>query len=388
MKPRLKDREQTPIASVSPNPPVETPSDGWVKSWDRFWFAPADPIGLGFVRVIGGLLILYVHFSYTFDLLSYVGGDRAWVDQRAAEYLRKESEVWVPGFNWTDPHTLHNKGTYMWSVFYHVSEPAWIYTIHFALLGVMVLFTIGLWTRITTVLTWMACLCYIQRTQTLLFGQDTMMMLLLFYLMIGPGGATLSVDRWLEIWRARKRFGPGYTPPVQPSVSANVALRCMQVNFCIIYLAAGTSKMLGPRWWSGTALWYCFANYSFAPMNVGLYSDMLVFLCQHRWLWELVMSGSAAFTLALELGFPFLVWYKHLRWFMVIGAVLLHTGIGLVMGLVTFSMFMLCLLVAFIPPEAIRHLLTGMAQSFKGPWQDKSGKQQKPGKLALAMSRR
>ena len=71
--------------------------------------------------------------------------------------------------------------------------------------------------------------------------------------MIGPCGATLSVDRLLEIWRARKRYGPNYLPPVQPSVVANVALRGMQVHFCIIYLAAGTSKLLGPRWWNGTA---------------------------------------------------------------------------------------------------------------------------------------
>jgi hypothetical protein len=67
------------------------------------------------------------------------------------------------------------------------------------------------------------------------------------------------------------------------------------------------------------------------------------------------------FTLCLEIGFPFLVWYRPLRWLMVIGAVLLHTGIALFMGLTGFSLMMLALLVAFIPPSTVRQLL-GLAQ--------------------------
>jgi hypothetical protein len=45
----------------------------------------------------------------------------------------------------------------------------------------------------------------------------------------------------------------------------------------------------------------------------------------------------------------------------VIGAVLLHTGIALFMGLVGFSLMMLALLVSFIPPSTVRQLL-GLAE--------------------------
>jgi len=100
-------------------------------------------------------------------------------------------------------------------------------------------------------------------------------------------------------------------------------------------------------------------------MRVPLYMDFLTFLCQHRWLWECFMSGGAAFTLFIELGFPFLVWIKETRWLMLTGAVLLHTGIGLFMGLVTFSLMMLCLVLAFVPPEASRMLLNRIAENFK-----------------------
>ena len=48
---------------------------------------------------------------------------------------------------------------------------------------------------VTSVLTWIAAVGYIHRTQQILFGMDTMMNILLIYLMIGNSGAALSVDR-------------------------------------------------------------------------------------------------------------------------------------------------------------------------------------------------
>jgi hypothetical protein len=134
-------------------------------------------------------------------------------------------------------------------------------------------------------------------------------------------------------------------------------LRLMQIHFCIIYLASGTSKLQGMAWWNGTALWNVVANYEFAPLHLAVYSDFIHFLSQHRWLWEILLEGGVVFTLLLELGFPFLVWNRRLRPYMVAGAVLLHTGIGVIMGLGTFSLCMLCLLLAFVPGEAIRRAL-------------------------------
>ena len=51
------------------------------------------------------------------------------------------------------------------------------------------------------------------------------------------------------------------------SVSANFALRLLQIHVCIIYAAAGLSKLPGAKWWDGTAIWYTIANFEFAPMQ-------------------------------------------------------------------------------------------------------------------------
>jgi hypothetical protein len=345
-----------------------------VQGWSRFWFRPADPTTLGLVRILCGLALLYVHLAYIPDLFEFFGRD-AWFDLRAANELRHEMPWIPPPDDWglanfkalpddpleqarltqhaqrwgIDPHMIYDEGNYGWSLWYHLTDPSWMVIVHTAVLGIFVLFTIGYQTRIVSVLAWLAAMCYVQRSPVSLFGQDAMMMILLLYLMIGPSGAALSLDRWL----ARRR---GEAIPA-PSTSANLAVRLMQVHFCIIYMMAGLSKLLGGTWWSGTAVWWTLANYEFAPLRLPIYYESLRWLTQHRLVWEIAMSAGVFGTLALEISFPYLVWKRELRWLMVLGSVMLHTFIAVFMGLVTFGLLMVALALSFVPPEAVHRLL-------------------------------
>jgi hypothetical protein len=349
-----------------PERPSQSPGQAlgrFVRGWDRFWFSPADPTTLGLIRLCTGLVLLYIQFSYSFGLLSYVSPDRGWMDERVIRYFRYEGpEMIESSEGW--PATVAGpsmeevgRGSYRWSIYFHLRDPRAIWAAHIGITLVMLLFTIGLWTRVTSVLAWAGSLCYIHRCATQLFGMDTMSTILLTYLMIGPSGAALSVDSWL-----RRRRDPS---PPRPQVSANLAIRLMQVHFCFIYAASGLTKLQGATWWNGTALWLCLANYNFAPLDWGPYQAVLEFLCRHRVLWELVMTGSAVFTLVLEVGLPFLVWVPRLRWICVTGAVMLHTGIGVSMGLISFSLTMIVLVCSFIPPEAVKEMLARLDKLFR-----------------------
>jgi hypothetical protein len=158
----------------------------------------------------------------------------------------------------------------------------------------------------------------------------------------------------------------------------------------MIYLAAGTSKMLGSAWWNGTAPYLCMANASFAPMRTYLYEQFLVWLCKSRMAFEVFMNFSTLFTLFTELSFTFLVWNKRWRWFMVSCSVLLHLGIGLSMGLVTFSLFMMTMVLVFVPPEVLRAMLDQAAEKGRGLFQRPRGRSARPtspvGELALTQS--
>src|SRR5262249_24118107 len=133
-------------------------------------------------------------------------------------------------------------------------------------------------------------------------------------------------------------------------------------HFCFIYAASGLSKLQGSLWWNCSALWYTLVNPEFSPVGWARYIDLMSFLTGYRWLWEIVFEGITFFTLALEISFPLLVWSRSWRWLMIAGAVLLHTGISLAMGLASFGLIMLSMLLASLPPEEVHVLLRTLAE--------------------------
>jgi hypothetical protein len=80
-------------------------------------------------------------------------------------------------------------------------------------------------------------------------------------------------------------------------------------------------------------------------------------------LWSLIMTGGVVFTLVVEGSFAFLVWIPRMRWLCILGSLLLHTGIGPLMNLTTFSMMMMCMVLAFAPPELFRAWLESWRRS-------------------------
>jgi hypothetical protein len=362
----------------------------WLERWNVFWFAPADPTPLGLLRICCGVVVLCVHLLYTPDLFDYFGKD-AWLDAQAMKELRTEYPFPGPPSGWDEQAALRNlppikpgspeaeyyqkwgldpraapvKGYHIWSIWFHVTDRTWMAVVHGGALVIFLLFLVGFCSRITSVLAWLAALSYIHRAPNVLFGADTVMNVALFYLMLGPSGAALSVDRLLQRWWLARQ-GKAQAPP-QPSAGANFVLRLFQIHFCFIYAASGLSKLQGSLWWNGSALWYTVVNPEFAPVGWARYLDLLTFLTGHRWLWETVFEGITFFTLALEISFPLLVWSRSWRWLVIAGAVLLHTGISLTMGLATFGLLMLSMLLAFIPAEEVHVLLRTLAG-----WRDRA----------------
>jgi hypothetical protein len=254
-----------------------------------------------------------------------------------------------------DPRICYSRGTPAWSLFMHVTDPRWMAWVHGAFLLVTVMFTLGLGTRVTAALTWFASLNYIHRNVQIMFGADTMINILLLYLMIGPSGAALSLDRLiLRWWRGADRP----LPPPAPRVSANVAIRLLQIHVCIIYLMAGLAKLQGAAWWNGNALWGVLGNYEFAPMQFALYNDLMRFICRNSLLLDILCVGGCYFTLFFEIGYAFLIWLPRTRWLYLGAAILLHGGIGMFMGLKTFAMLMLVLNMSFLRPEEVHWLLS------------------------------
>jgi hypothetical protein len=364
--------------------------------WLGFWFKPTDLTTLGAMRICAGLLFTYILLVYAYDLQALLG-KHAWVDDEMMRQLRYEQPVWMETSSWYEDRNLpmpddarereelnryyqkwemdkrlaFTMGMPTWSIWYHVTDPTWMAVTHGLIMLATLLFTVGLCTRVMGVVVWVASVSYVNRATTSFFGMDTMMNLLLIYLMIaslfGAAGGALSVDRLLVRWWARRAGGrkADVGPSPLAAVAGNFATRLIQINFCIIYIASGLSKLQGSSWWNGKALWGVMANPEFNPMDFGPYMWFLTFLCQHRWLWEIYMHMGIVFTLGMEISFTYLIWLPRWRWIMIIGAVMLHTGIALVMGLVGFSLSMLVMLLAFVPPETMRRLADAIKEQLR-----------------------
>jgi hypothetical protein len=291
------------------------------RAWERFWFTPADPAAFCLIRLLAGLMLFYTHLVWTLDLEAFFG-PTPWVSPSVVEP--------PPGFTRFAPSYL-----------YYVQSPSALWTLHVAALVVLAMFAAGLFSRTTSVLAFLITVSYANRVPPALFGLDVINAMLALYLMIGPSGACYSLDRLI----ARRRAG-GSLPPPQPSVSANIAVRLIQLHMCIVYLFAGLSKLLGGSWWDGTAMWRSIANLEYQSIDM-------------TWLaaWPLTLNFLTHLTIAWEVSYAALVWPRLTRPIVLALAIPLHLGIACFLGMITFGLVMLIGNLAFVSPAIVRAIL-------------------------------
>jgi hypothetical protein len=290
--------------------------------WDRFWFTPAQPHALALIRILGGAMLLYTHAVWTLDLDEFVGR-HSWLTAETVALINRGPD----GRN------------FAWSHLYWIDSPAVLWTLHVTGLVVFAMLTVGLFTRVSAVLAWAIALAYCNRLTGTLFGLDQINVFIATYLMLGNSGGAWSVDRWL----ARRR---GQETPVRATIGTNIAIRCLQLHMCVIYLFGGIGKMRGEMWWDGSALWFAFASLEYQSMD-------MTWMVKQRWLLALLTHA----TVFWETFYCFFVWPKLTRPVCLVMAVLVHLGIAMCLGMKTFGLAMIIGNIAFVYPETIRDVV-------------------------------
>ncbi len=287
--------------------------------WNRFWFTPSDPATLSAIRIMAGAMLFYTHLVWSIGLEDFFL-PTGWVSADAASAAQP------------DP--------YAWSYFWWISSPGTLWAVHIAALVVFFLLTVGLFSRTMSVLSFFAAVSYVNRVPGAQFGLDQINLMLSMYLMVGPCGDRYSLDRLLA-----DREG-GSRPPVLPSISANIAIRLIQLHMCVIYFFAGLSKLQGETWWRGDAFWGAVANMEYQSWDL-------------TWLagWPLLVAVLTHVTVFWELSFCALVWPAKLRPAILAVAVPLHLGIAFGMGMITFGLIMLVGCFSFVSPSLVRMMI-------------------------------
>jgi len=312
------------------------------EAWNEFWFSPADTATLAVIRICTGLILLYVYGSVTLNVLTYIGPE-AWIDDQSfAEVASAVDSNFEEQQRDPEPQ-------YKLSVWSFLRHPTLVIIFHYYFLAAIVCLTAGLFTRVSNAVVWIGHLSFLHRS-TLTYGIDAILAMLLLYLLLAPTGRDYSLDRILSrYWRKRSKL----PAPAEAATSwaANLSLRAIQVHMCVIYACSGLSKLQGESWWNGSAIWQVMMIDNLSPLDLrwlGYLDD--------RWI-SVICAVGVLITLLVEIGFPFLIWNRSMRPVMLAGVLILHCGIGLVMGLGAFSAAMLTGCLAFVSPAGMRWFL-------------------------------
>jgi predicted DCC family thiol-disulfide oxidoreductase YuxK len=309
------------------------------RAWNGFFFTPADPTALGLIRVLVGLLLFWNLGVYGLDLHGFFG-TQGWADPEIVRLFRGEQAPYAWSFWLLVPDSL--------------LRATWA-----ACMGVLAFFTLGLFSRTTAVLAWAIVVSTVRRSPVTVFGFDQIVSMLALYLAAtGASGQAVSLDRFLarvRLARAltvrRRGDGRWIVPPGAPTatVSANIALRLIQLHLVLIYGMAGLAKLQGQAWWSGMAIWGTLAAGEFSLLDFTWMAALPYFLN--------VLTHAA---LALELTYGVLIWVRVLRPLVIAAAVALHVGIALsAPGLIEFGLAMIAANLAFVAGRWLRSLIAG-----------------------------
>jgi hypothetical protein len=339
-----------------------------------FWFRPADPVALSVLRVLGGLVFLAWLLPFAGEPEAWFGL-RGWFDAQAYRETARLSEL--------PPHLFG------WSALYASADPLWVGSVYWVSITVMVLFTLGVATRVTGVLTWVAVVSFTANPATA-SDAEPLLQMLAFYLMLGHLllGLRTSGQSWTarllgpkELWQFR-RFRTGAAAQLPVSVAANLAVRLFQVHFALAMMATGLHKLQAAEWWSGLAPWY----YLHPPFHTTL-ADVQAYNPTDADGLLMAFSLASYLTLAWQIGFPAIAFRPSLRPVLLGGAVCgwVMTGLLLNMPIVGPLVMVACL--SYVAPAGWRRFggrlgrMLGIRKSLRqplpetapAPWRTKRG---------------
>jgi hypothetical protein len=270
--------------------------------WLEFWFKPSDVIGLHTLRVIAGVLFLIWLLPFAFHVEALFGLS-GWFDRQAYADAARVPDGPSQSIGWS---VLYLFG----------ANSVWLYTAYAASIVVLVLFTLGIGTRLTAPLTWVVVASF-SVNPAIAYEADMLLVVLSFYLAVGylllhlrqPGQTRVATflgarNTWL-FSRVTNRA---------PSVAATVSIRLLQVHWAAIMLVGGLQKLQSGAWWSGWALWY--------PLHPPLDTTMADVreLAPHINTYMVLLSLAAYVVLAWQIGFPFFAWRQRWRLLLIGGA--------------------------------------------------------------------
>lgn len=280
------------MSQLPADPPASPPAAAIGRTWEAFWFTPADSRPLAVVRMVVGTIGLLACGSYAADLTGWFGPGGLLPVETVARWRNPLA------FSLFDNCTTT---TSLWAGF----------TVLVVLFGLL---TVGLLTPVVTLLAAVGWSALLHRGPMLAGAADDCLAVLLWCLVPGASGEQWSIDAWLH-----DRLGWDL---VRPRVRTRISLGLLQVHASVIAVAAVFAQLKGDVWWNGTAVWWV------TTREAGRLVDLTGPLLASEYLCNLLSQGIVLW----ELGFAASIWFAPTQRIVARTALLIWPVIGLLIA--------------------------------------------------------
>ena len=293
------------------------------RAWSQLWFENMTTMPLEIVRMGLGAALL-VHYSMAIPYLFEFWGDTGFMPLSVA---------WAQREPWS------------FSLFFYFSAPWQLAAFHALFLFSCAAFMVGWRTSWVKWIVFVGKISYEGRNPQLAYGADLVVCALLFIMCFSPVGRAMSLDRVRAV-RAAKRENLAATVPAYSSPWAGAGIRLMQIQMAVIFFYSGVTKIKWEEWRDGDAIWLVFITNDY-------YNTFLLDLMARQY-W--VSNVATYATIFVEIAYPFLIWQRRTRPYMLAAAIALHVQFAAFLALIHFSVVMTMGHLSFVRPEWLQRL--------------------------------
>ena len=154
-------------------------------------------------------------------------------------------------------------------------------------------------------------------------------------------GDAFSLDNLLRAFRQDWRL-TGFGP----RLSAPWAQRWLQLQLAFVYCQTFFAKLSGRHWIDGWAVYFA-----------ARYDDCQRFMLPVIFDTPFIIKGLTWGTLVIEFALWALVWFKELRYWVLLSGIFLHMGIEITMNLPMFEWVMMFSYLAFVEPQDLTKVM-------------------------------
>ncbi|PSL43320.1 vitamin K-dependent gamma-carboxylase-like protein [Chitinophaga niastensis] len=287
----------------------------------NFFFKPSSPYPLAFLRISVALLLI-TQLLWLYKSLPLLYGHQALIPWPVSQAIMGN---YTPNIEWVAGY----------ADYLHISPDDVLWIFIGVYLFVLVVFLLGIFTRVMAVLVWALHYMLVNTGFMSAYGVESFAHIILFYCIFMPVGNAWSFDARKGNKQADNEWN-------------TLSVRVLQLHLCIIYFFSGIEKAVGIQWWNGEAIWRTLMQDQFKQFDMS-------WMAYYPWVAKIICWS----TLLLEIGYPFYMWGTASRKYGLIAIILLHLGIAVFLGLQLFAVIMIIFSVAAFgklkPRKALGH---------------------------------